>query len=54
MNAEVYRNDILDASVRPYSEALGDAFLLQGDNARPHRTRIVDDFLQRETTMLME
>ena len=38
----------------PYAEAIGDAFLLQDDNARPHRTRILDDYLQQETIMHME
>ena len=42
MDAEVYRDDILDAYVRPYAGAIGDACPLQDDNARPHRTRIVD------------
>lgn len=54
VNAQVYRDDILDAYVRPYAGAIGDAFLLQDDNARPHRARIVDDYLQRETIMRME
>ncbi|KFM69431.1 hypothetical protein X975_20349, partial [Stegodyphus mimosarum] len=27
---------------------------LQDDNARPHRARIVDDYLQQETIMRME
>ena len=53
-NAEVYRDDILDAYVRPYAGAIGDAFLLQDDNARPHRARIVDDYLQQETIILMK
>ena len=54
VNAHVYRDDILDAYVRPYAGAIGDAFLLQDDNARPHRARIVDVYLQRETIMRME
>ena len=54
VNAHVYRDDILDAYGRPYAGAIGDAFLLQDDNARPHRARIVDVYLQRETIMRME
>ncbi|KFM64816.1 Transposable element Tcb2 transposase, partial [Stegodyphus mimosarum] len=54
VNAQIYRDDILDAYVRPYAGAIGDAFLLQDDNARPHRARIVDDYLQQETIMRME
>ncbi|KFM74108.1 Transposable element Tcb2 transposase, partial [Stegodyphus mimosarum] len=54
VNAQVYRDDILDAYVRSYARAIGDAFLLQNDNARPPRTRIVPDYLQKETVMRME
>ncbi|KFM75462.1 hypothetical protein X975_23465, partial [Stegodyphus mimosarum] len=54
VNAQVYRDDILDAYVRPYVGAIGDAFLLQEDNARPHRACIVDDYLQQERIMRME
>ncbi|GBN17503.1 hypothetical protein AVEN_266057-1 [Araneus ventricosus] len=39
MNAQAYRDDILDAYVRPYAGAIGDDFLLQDDSARPRRTR---------------
>ena len=53
VNAQVYRDDIFDAYVRPYAGAIDDAFLLQDDNARPHRAHIVDDFLQQETIMRM-
>ena len=49
VNIQAYRDDILDAYVRPYSEAIGDAFLLQDGNARPHRARIIGDYLQQET-----
>ncbi|KFM57061.1 Transposable element Tcb2 transposase, partial [Stegodyphus mimosarum] len=49
VNAQVYRDDILDAYVRPYAGTIGDVFLLQDDNARPHRVRIVDDYLLQET-----
>ncbi|KFM62332.1 Transposable element Tcb1 transposase, partial [Stegodyphus mimosarum] len=54
MNDQVYRDDILDAYMRPYAGAISDAFLLQDDNARPHRVSIVDDYLQQETIMGME
>ena len=37
VDAQVYRDDILDAYVRSYAGAIGDVFLLQDDNARPHR-----------------
>ncbi|GBN24624.1 Transposable element Tcb1 transposase [Araneus ventricosus] len=46
VNAQAYRDDILHAYVHPYAGAIGDDFLLQDDNARSHRARIVDDYLQ--------
>ncbi|GFU26265.1 hypothetical protein TNCV_2085741, partial [Trichonephila clavipes] len=44
----VSRDDILDTYVCPYADATGDAFVLQDDNARPHRARIVDTYLEQE------
>ncbi|KFM71821.1 Transposable element Tc1 transposase, partial [Stegodyphus mimosarum] len=54
MNGEVYRDYVLDSYVRPYAGPIGDPFLLQDDNARPHRLRIVDDYFQQETIMPLE
>ncbi|GBN76007.1 Transposable element Tc1 transposase [Araneus ventricosus] len=54
VNAQAYRDDILHAYVRPYAGEIGDGFLLQDDNARPHRARIVDDYLQQETIQRLE
>ena len=54
VNAQVYRDDIFDAFVRPYAGAIDDAFLSKDHNARPHRSHIVDDYLQQETIMRME
>ena len=51
VNAVVYRDDIPDAYVRPHDGAIGDAFLLQDDNARSHRARIIDDYFQQETIL---
>ena len=45
VSAEVYREDILNAYVRPYAEAIVDVFLLQDDNARSHGAGIIDDYL---------
>ena len=53
VNAQVYR-DVLDAFVCLHAGAIGDAFPLQDDNARPHKARIIDDYLQQEIIMLME
>ena len=54
MNAEVYRDDIHDAYLCSYAGAIGDAFLLQDDNAKPLRVCIVADYLQQETVLRME
>ncbi|GBM65998.1 hypothetical protein AVEN_152202-1 [Araneus ventricosus] len=48
------RDDILDAYMRHYAGAIGDDFLLQDDNARSHRARIMDDYLQQETIQRIE
>ncbi|KFM65636.1 hypothetical protein X975_01003, partial [Stegodyphus mimosarum] len=53
MNTQVYRDDILDAYVCPYAGAVGDAFLVQDNNSRPHGAPIVDDYLQQEIIMRM-
>jgi hypothetical protein len=40
--------------VRPYAGAVGDGFILMDDNARPHRARVVTDYLENETIERME
>ena len=42
-----YRDDILDVYVRPYAGAIGPQFILMDDNARPHRAKVVEEYLQR-------
>ena len=44
-----YRDEILAPIVRLYAGAIGDDFILMDDNARPHRARIGNEYLQRET-----
>ncbi|GFX10333.1 DDE_3 domain-containing protein [Trichonephila clavipes] len=53
-NAPSYRGDILDAYVRPYAREIGDSFVLQDGNARPHRSRIVGAYLEQETIRRMQ
>ncbi|GFU90378.1 hypothetical protein TNCV_3123721 [Trichonephila clavipes] len=36
----------LDPYVRPYAAAIGNDFILMDDNARPHRARIVEEYLE--------
>ena len=49
LTGERYINDILDVYVKPYSGAVGENFFLMDDNARPHRARVVERYLERET-----
>ena len=44
-----YRDEILDVYVRPYAGAIGPQFILMDNNARPRRTRAVEDCLQQDT-----
>ncbi|GFS71420.1 DDE_3 domain-containing protein [Trichonephila clavipes] len=54
MHTDQAVDDILDAYVRPYARAIGDAFVLQEDNMRLHRARIVDAYLEQETIQRMQ
>ena len=50
-----YMDDILDIYVRPYAaDAIRSQFILMDDNARPHRARVVEEYLQRETIVRMD
>ena len=46
LNAVRYRDEILEPVALPYLRNLGPNAILQDDNARPHRARIIDNFLQ--------
>ncbi|GFT05605.1 transposable element Tcb2 transposase [Trichonephila clavipes] len=41
-----YRDEVLEPIVRLYAAAVGPAFVLMVDNARPHRADIGDDYLE--------
>ncbi|GFS51485.1 transposable element Tcb1 transposase [Trichonephila clavipes] len=43
-----YRDEILEPIVRLYAATFGPTFVLMDDNARPHRTGIVDDYMESE------
>ena len=49
-----YRDEILDVYVRPHASAIGPQFILMDDNARPHRARVVEDYLQQETIVRVD
>ncbi|GFX31009.1 putative DD41D transposase [Trichonephila clavipes] len=49
-----YADEILRPHVIPYAGAIGDSFVFQNDNARPHRARLVENMLEAETIQRME
>ncbi|GFU28681.1 transposable element Tc3 transposase [Trichonephila clavipes] len=49
-----YRDEILHPYVRPYAAAIGNDFILMDDNARPHRARIVEEYLEDHGLERME
>jgi hypothetical protein len=44
-----YRVEILDVYVKPYAGAVDSEFILMGGNARHHRARVMEQYLQQET-----
>ncbi|GFT85696.1 uncharacterized protein TNCV_4026511 [Trichonephila clavipes] len=54
VNGLRYRDEILDPYVRPYAAAIGNDFILMDDNARPHRARIVEEYLEDHGLERME
>ncbi|GFV45265.1 transposable element Tcb2 transposase [Trichonephila clavipes] len=49
-----YADEILRPHVTPYPGAIGDSFVFQDDNARPHRAHLVENMLEAETIQRME
>jgi hypothetical protein len=49
-----YRDEILDVYVRHYAGAVGPEFTLIDVNARPHRVRVVEQYLQQEIIVCMD
>ncbi|GFV43119.1 transposable element Tcb2 transposase [Trichonephila clavipes] len=49
-----YRDEILDPYVRPYAASIGNDFILMDDNARPHRARIVEEYVEDHGLERME
>ncbi|GFW55222.1 hypothetical protein TNCV_116081 [Trichonephila clavipes] len=47
-------SEILRSHVIPYAGAIGDSFVFQDDNARPHRVRLVENMLEAETIQPIE
>ena len=44
----------IDEILRPYLRQMGQNAIFQDDNARPHRARIVDDFLRQNGVERLE
>ncbi|GFW29299.1 transposable element Tcb2 transposase [Trichonephila clavipes] len=49
-----YADEILRPHFILYAGAIGDSFVFQDDNARPHRARLVENMLEAETIQRME
>ena len=45
LNSDRYVTEILRLHVIPHAAAIGNGFILMDDNARPHRGRVVTEFL---------
>ncbi|GFY19738.1 transposable element Tcb2 transposase [Trichonephila clavipes] len=54
LTARRYRDEILRPIVVPYAAEMRDDFILMGDNCRPHRANLVEDFLFEEGIVRME
>ena len=54
LTARRYIDEVLEPMVVPYAGAIGQDFILQDDNARPHRAGIVRNFLDGEGIERME
>ena len=49
-----YRDEIVQPLIQPALRAIGNQAVLQDDNARPHRARVVDAYLQQVGIIRME
>ena len=54
LNGRLYIDEILGPHVVPYLCQMGQNAIFQDDNARPHRARIVDNFLQLNGVQRLE
>ena len=54
LTAERYVNEILDVHVRPYAGAIGPDFVLMDDNARAHRARITNRYLEQAAIVRLD
>ncbi|UYV82328.1 hypothetical protein LAZ67_21001723 [Cordylochernes scorpioides] len=54
LTAQRYRDEILEPYLRPYKDQIGHNLILMDDNARPHRARLVNEYLQSENIRRMD
>ncbi|GFU86727.1 transposable element Tcb2 transposase [Trichonephila clavipes] len=54
LTARRYMDEILRPIVASYASAIGDEFILMGDNCRPTRANLVEDFLFEEGIVRIE
>ena len=54
LTAERYVNEILDVHVCPYAGAIGPDFILMDDNARAHRARITNRYLEQAAIVRLD
>ncbi|UYV78224.1 GGPS1 [Cordylochernes scorpioides] len=54
LTAQRYRDEILETYLRPYRDQIGHNLIFMDDNARPHRARLVNEYLQSENIRRMD
>ncbi|UYV76586.1 K02A2.6-like, partial [Cordylochernes scorpioides] len=54
LTAQRYRDEILEPYLRPYRDQIGHNLILMDDNVRPHRARLVNEYLQSENIRRMD
>ncbi|UYV84124.1 K02A2.6-like [Cordylochernes scorpioides] len=54
LTAQRYRDEILEPYLRPYRDQIGHNLVFMDDNARPHRARLVNEYLQSENIRRMD
>ena len=54
LTAQRYVDEVLEPHVIPYAAAMGDDFIFMDDNARPHRSQAVDQFVEENGIERME
>ncbi|UYV80853.1 hypothetical protein LAZ67_19001989 [Cordylochernes scorpioides] len=54
LTAQRYRDEILEPYLRPYRDQIGHNLIFMDDNARQHRARLVNEYLQSENIRRMD